>query len=149
MCCTFECWPATSALDDASFARQMTLYDPALCRYAARLSASAADAEDLTQDTFLKCWSAQHRFASGTNFIAWARTIMRNTFFTSVRRSRHEVDIADDHIEHLQVTAPAQLTALELKETLLALDNLDAGQRSAVIMASNGVSLKMAQRHFG
>lgn len=130
------------AMDDDGFAALLSFHAVALHRYAVRLSRSAADADDLMQDVCLKCWGARHRFAVGTNFTAWARTIMRNSFFTSLKRHGHEVDLADETVEHLAVIAPAQLVVLELKEAMSALDRLDAGQRRAVVMASEGVSLE-------
>lgn len=130
------------AVDDDSFAALLAFHAVTLHRYAARLSQSAADADDLMQDVCLKCWGARHRFAIGTNFLAWARTIMRNSFFTSLKRYGYQVDLADETIGRLAVSAPAQLVALELKEVMSALDHLDAGHRHAVVMASEGVSLE-------
>lgn len=112
----------------------------ALRRYAVRLAASLTDAEDLMQDTVLKCWGARTRFVAGTNFLAWARTIMRNTFFTSIRRRRFEVDAPDEAIDRLRTVAAAQETALELKETAIALGQLADGHKQAVLLASEGVS---------
>ena len=134
--------PSIQSMDEASVADLLAHNASALRRYAARLSASSADADDLMQDTCLKCWRARHRFAAGSNFVAWARTVMRHTFLTSVRRRRHDVDVADDIVEHLQASAPAQHMALELKEALSALDHLHGGHRRAVIMASEGVSVE-------
>lgn len=129
-------------LDDAGFAALLACHAVTLHRYALRLSRSAADADDLMQDACLKCWGARHRFAVGTNFAAWARTVMRNSFLTSLKRYRLELGLAEDAVAQLAVTAPAQLVALELKEALSALDHLDAGHRRAVVMASEGVSLE-------
>lgn len=112
----------------------------ALRRYAVRLAASLTDAEDLMQDTVLKCWGARTRFIAGTNFLAWARTIMRNTFFTSIRRRRFEVDAPDEAVDRWNTVAAAQEAALELRETAIALGQLAEGHKRAVLLASEGVS---------
>lgn len=126
--------------DDQRFVGDLMHNMVALRRYAVRLAASISDAEDLVQETVLKCWGARTRFVAGTNFLAWARTIMRNTFFTSIRRRRFEVEAPDDALDRIGSIAAAQEAALELKETLVALGHLAEGHQQAVLLASEGLS---------
>ena len=49
------------------------VYDMAL-----RLTGSASDAKDLTQETFLKAFASFGRFEPGTSIRAWVFTILRN-----------------------------------------------------------------------
>lgn len=46
-------------------------------------------AADLYQDTVLRIWQKQNMFAPGTNFKAWAGTIMRNLFVNSLRKTKY------------------------------------------------------------
>jgi len=56
---------------------------------------SRADAEDLTQQTFLQAWQAIGRYRRGTSpFIAWLLTISQN-LARSHHRTAHAIPVAD------------------------------------------------------
>jgi RNA polymerase sigma-70 factor (ECF subfamily) len=48
--------------------------------YLTRLCGNQADAEDLTQQTFLKVWSSLDRFAGRSKFSTWLYRIAHNTY---------------------------------------------------------------------
>jgi len=54
---------------------------------ALRMCGSYADAEDLTQETFVKAYIAFDQFTSGTNFKAWLLRILTNTHINRYRRA--------------------------------------------------------------
>ncbi len=54
---------------------------------ALRMTGSYSDAEDLTQEAFLKAYVAFDQFALGTNFRAWLLRILTNTHINRYRRS--------------------------------------------------------------
>src|SRR3546814_1171653 len=65
-----------------------------LSAYARRLTGGAgADADDLLQDTMLRCWAARRSFVPGTNLGAWMRTVMRNSFLSGRRRARFHANL--------------------------------------------------------
>ena len=69
------------------------LLQPALARAyatARRLTANAADAEDLVQDAALLAYRGFRTFQHGTNFQAWFLRILMNAFLSSKRRHRVE-----------------------------------------------------------
>lgn len=45
-------------------------------------------AEDLLQETCLRIWKYQEKYAAGTNFRAWASVIMRNLFINDYRKQK-------------------------------------------------------------
>lgn len=62
-------------------------------RFALSLTRDEADADDLTQDTFLKAFRAWSSFKAGTNCRAWLFTICRNSFNRRFRRERSRADV--------------------------------------------------------
>lgn len=59
-----------------------------LYRFAYRLSGSAADAEDLTQQTFLMAQTNLHQLREPEHAKAWMFAILRNTYLKGKRRER-------------------------------------------------------------
>lgn len=70
-----------------------------LKNYAFKLTHDQEDAEDLVQDTMLKAFSNEEKFAEGTNLKGWLYTMMKNIFINKYRRamkSRIFNDYTDD-----------------------------------------------------
>ena len=69
------------------------LLQPVLARAyatARRLTANAADADDLVQDAALLAFKGFRTFERGTNFQAWFLRVLMNAFLSSKRRHRVE-----------------------------------------------------------
>ncbi len=65
-------------------------------RAALRLSREPADAQDLTQDVFLRAYRAFYQFEVGTNCRAWLFKILKNAFINrerSVSQSRTHISL--------------------------------------------------------
>jgi len=112
--------------------------------YARRLTGNAADADDLLQETMLRCWQARDRFKPGSNFIAWGRTIMRNAFLSARRRDRFHVNLPDDGLAHLPGVDGGQNGIIEWGEMERALGELSPEHRAAVLLAGEGDSIEDA-----
>lgn len=70
----------------------------ALYSAALRMTRSAADAEDLVQETYLRAYRGYPRFEEGTNLRAWLYRILTNTFINTYRarqRRPEETDLSD------------------------------------------------------
>ncbi|MEP0774186.1 MAG: sigma-70 family RNA polymerase sigma factor [Acidobacteriota bacterium] len=59
-------------------------------RLAVSFARSRSEAEDLTQEVYLKIWQNLDRFEAGSSFRAWAYRVARNLFVDAYRRSRRE-----------------------------------------------------------
>lgn len=63
--------------------------------FSLKLTGDMADAEDLYQDTAMRIISNADKFQTGTNFKAWAVTIMRNVFINNYRKKTRRGVILD------------------------------------------------------
>lgn len=61
---------------------------PYLKRVALSYTKSSPEAEDLLQDALMRMWINQEKFSIGTNFKAWANTIIRNLFINEFWRQK-------------------------------------------------------------
>lgn len=112
-----------------------------LRRRALRLVANEHRAEDLVQATLLKAWANRGSFQPGTNLRAWLFTILRNTFFSELRKFRREVEDVDEVYALALSEEPRQDHAIALKELISAIASLPYSQRRPlVLMGAYGFS---------
>ncbi len=116
-----------------------------LHRFALKLTGNEHRAEDLVQETFLKAWSNREKFIPGSQLRAWLFTILRNTFYSQLRKYRREVEDADGKLAALLFEEAAQEHALELNEVISALAMLpEIHRRPLVLMGAYGFSQQEA-----
>jgi RNA polymerase sigma-70 factor, ECF subfamily len=108
-------------------------------RLAYRLSGNRADAEDLTQETFVRVFRSLAAYTPGT-FEGWLHRITTNLFLDMVRR-RQKIRfdaLADDASERLATSEAGPERAFEQNnldpEIQQALDALPADFRAAVVL---------------
>jgi RNA polymerase sigma-70 factor, ECF subfamily len=107
---------------------------PHLRAFAVSLCHDVHRADDLVQETLVKGWQNRESFEAGTNFKAWLFTILRNTYFSERRRTKHVlVEANSDFVERLS-QHPAQPGHLDLQDFLAALCRLKPGQREALVL---------------
>ena len=107
---------------------------PALRAFARSLVTDAATADDLVQETILKAWSKLDSFERGTNLRAWLFTILRNTFYSTLRKRSWEVEDVDEQRANRLPQKPAQEGKLAMQDFLVALRRLSAEQREALLL---------------
>jgi len=73
----------------------LTSVNNTLRAFSLKLTGDMADAEDLYQDTAMRIISNADKFQTGTNFKAWAVTIMRNVFINNYRKKARRSIILD------------------------------------------------------
>ena len=113
----------------SAFEAEALSYVDSLYGAALRLTRSAADAEDLVQETYLKAFRAAGRFQPGTNLKAWLFTILHNTWRNLVRdRGRNPIDVDSEAVERATAAAAAQ----ESPEQALARRAMDRGLQDAL-----------------
>lgn len=107
-------------------------------RLAFRLTGNAQDAEDLTQDAFIRVFKSLDRYKPGT-FEGWMHRIVTNLFLDQVRRkARIRMDALPEDQERLPSvhSGPEQVVVGETFDPVLqrALDNLPPDYRAAVVL---------------
>ena len=83
------------------FERDALPHLPVLYRVARQLT-SAAAADDLVQETFLRAWKYFETFDSTTNCRAWLFRILRNVWINRWRRSHLELLLAETGEEQVE-----------------------------------------------
>ena len=103
--------------DAAAFEEIVRRYKRAIFAYARSAIGSTQDAEEVTQDTFVKVYRAAHRFDPKYSFKTWLYTIVSNTCKNKLRsRARRRRDISLDHENSPLVTLSHEATPLEIYE---------------------------------
>lgn len=118
---------------------------PGLRAFAMSLSQHADRADDLVQETLVKAWDKQASFQPGTNLKAWLFTILRNEFYSQMRKRGREVQDSDGLMTARLAVHPAQPGRLDLADFRNALEQLPEDQREAIILiGASGFSYEEA-----
>ena len=127
------------------FRTQLIAAIPSLRAFGMSLTARGDRADDLVQETLMKAWKHHDSFQPGTNMKAWLYTILRNEFYTQIRKRKREVEDADG-VYSGRVMVPAEQDGhLDMSDLRIALDKLPADQREAVILVgASGFSYEEA-----
>ena len=107
---------------------------PNLRAFAMSLCGDPHLASDLVQETLLKGWAHRDTYVPGTNLKAWLFTILRNTYFSSLRKSRREVQDVDGAMASTLASAPEQHGHLDLADFNKAMKQLSPDQREALLL---------------
>jgi RNA polymerase sigma-70 factor (ECF subfamily) len=128
-----------------SFKRDLLATLPSLRAFAVSLTGRHDKADDLVQDTIMKAWAKQSSFELGTNIKAWLFTILRNEFYSQMRKRGREVQDTDGVFTERLSVHPAQYGSMDLQDFRKALDSLPPDQREAVILiGASGFSYEEA-----
>ena len=124
----------TSEEGRARFRQHLLAAIPKLRAFALSLASHADYADDLVQETLMKAWNHQASFQDGTNIKAWLFTILRNEYFSQLRKRRREVEDADGDYAGSVMTPGGQESQLDMADLRIALQQLPDDQREAVVL---------------
>ena len=134
---------AAKAGDDRAFEALVRRYRKRIFALALHIIGSSSEADDITQDVFLKAYRALPQFEGRSQFFTWVYRMTVNRSLNARRdRARRGEDSDDPRLE-LAVAVDARSNpsrAAELRQTyarlLRALDGLPADMRTTVILVS-------------
>jgi RNA polymerase sigma-70 factor (ECF subfamily) len=133
------------ASESQDFKRELISTLPSLRAFAVSLSGHYDKADDLVQDTVMKAWAKQTSFEMGTNMKAWLFTILRNEFYSQMRKRGREVQDSDGTFTERMAVHPSQYGIMDLGDFKRALDSLPDDQREAIVLiGASGFSYEEA-----
>lgn len=110
---------------------------PKLKYNARRFVVLQEDVEDLVSETIIKALQYRDRFEAGSNLIGWTFFIMRNLFFTKMRRNKFVGETYEN--AELDLPAVSNLSApIELKEVLEFMKGLPEDRVEALMLIALG-----------
>lgn len=112
----------------------LVMHLPALRAFAVSLTRNVTTADDLVQDTIVKAWTHIDKFAVGTNLQAWLFTILRNTFYSDLRKRRREVPDSDGVHAATLFEKPAHDGRLAFADFQKAFDQMSPEHREVLIL---------------
>ncbi|QCO57201.1 RNA polymerase sigma factor (plasmid) [Pseudorhodobacter turbinis] len=123
---------------------------PQMRAFAISLTRNVPAADDLVQDTIVKAWTNFDKFQTGTNLQAWLFTILRNTFYSSLRKHKREVsDPEGVHASQLSVK-PDHDGKLAFTDFRHAFDQLSVEHREVLILVgASGFTTEEAAEMMG
>ncbi len=134
--------------DRSAFAIIVERYKRQIYSITYSMTHNHADADDLSQDAFVKAYENLRRFKLGTNFRSWLCRIAVNSCIDHLRhKKRFRENSLDDQSEVLPDHNPgpqADLESGELMDNIMAaVDSLPADQKTVVILREiEGFELK-------
>jgi RNA polymerase sigma-70 factor (ECF subfamily) len=124
---------------------EIVLHITALRAFALSLCRSPDRADDLVQDTVERAWGHFGSFTPGTRLRSWLFTILRNAFYSDLRKHRREVADPEGAFVARLAVAPVHDDALALREFLRAFASLSAEHREVLtLVAGFGFSYEEA-----
>ena len=126
------------------FKNEVTDYYKPLKGYALKLTRNMDDADDLVQETMLKAFKNDEKFAQGTNMKGWLYTIMRNIFINNYRRLVNSQVFTDDTDNQYYINSASNTSRntgesrLILKDIHTAIDSLSDNLKTPFMMSYNG-----------
>jgi RNA polymerase sigma-70 factor, ECF subfamily len=122
----------------ASFDTELVSQMPGLRSFARSLCGNGALADDLVQEACESAMANARSFRSGSNMGAWLFTILRNKFYSHLRKRRREVEDTDGSYAGSLRTLPVQDPAVDLRDASEALGKLPRAQREALLLVGQG-----------
>jgi RNA polymerase sigma-70 factor (ECF subfamily) len=131
---------AATAGDRVAFARLFARYRREVMAHAYRILGSREDAEDLTQETFLRSWDKRETFRGQSTYRTWLYQIATNACLTALKRRRHaRLYDSDGLLEAIETRDASPEEAVVSNETVelalhVVIERMPPKQRTVLIL---------------
>jgi RNA polymerase sigma-70 factor (ECF subfamily) len=137
--------PNPAPLEAGDIKAAMVALMPSLRAFARSLCPNAARADDLVQDSLVKALANIDRFEPGSNLRAWMFTILRNTYYSDLRKRQREVEDAEGVHAARLAERPNQPGVSDLEDFKTAFAKLSEGHREVLtLVGAAGASYEEA-----
>ena len=126
------------ARSEEKFKADLIALIPHMRAFARTMTGHPAQADDLAQEALAKAWQCRDSFTMGTNMKAWAFMILRNQFYSDMRRAWRNVQLDQEAAERTLLASDDPNAPIELNELRMAMATLPVDQREAVILVGAG-----------
>lgn len=129
----------------AAFKAELIELLPSLRAFARSLARNPAQADDLVQDTLVKALANVDRFEQGTNLRAWLFTILRNHYYSQLRKAKREVEDVEGRFAARLASRPEQDGSVDLEDFKVAFARLAPDHREVLtLVGASGCSYEEA-----
>ena len=134
---------------------QLDRISASLRAFSLKLTGNNVDAEDLYQDTAYRIITNAEKYNPGTNFKAWAVTIMRNIFINNYRKKLRRNLIIDQTPNNYYLDTGTEMipndgeTTVEFTELMGMVDTLPEDFRKPFMMAYEGFKYEEIAEELG
>lgn len=81
---------------EEAFEELLDQYEARIFNYLYHLTRNRHDAEDLTQETFVKAYRNIHRYDSAYSFVSWLYTIAKRTAYSHLRSAKPFMELSSE-----------------------------------------------------
>jgi len=134
-------------LNPPSLKEALHIVSPKLLPFALSLIGNIADAEDLCQATLLKLIENKDKFLSAEYPLAYAKTILRNSFIDKCRKDSRIDSLDELNLEPM--IDENKFKSYENKELMCCLSKLDETDRTILAMKGAGHDYDVIQKFIG
>ncbi|HWA01059.1 MAG TPA: sigma-70 family RNA polymerase sigma factor [Caulobacterales bacterium] len=132
-------------VQNMSFRSELIELLPSLRAFARSLAHNPSQADDLVQDTLVKALANVDRFEPGTNLRAWLFTILRNHYYSQLRKAKREVEDAEGRLASRLAVRPEQDGSVDLEDFKAAFQRLQPDHREVLtLVGASGCSYEEA-----
>ena len=125
-----------NTLDQPTEAFDVIQHLPSLRALARTLTRDRHAADDLVQETLAKAIASAEQFSLGSNLRAWLLTIMRNTYYSSLKRAAREQVGCNDCIASGLAVPSTQEWTIRGKELMNAVSQLPSEYRDVLVLVA-------------